>query len=101
MIEVDADTVKEFARAIKSGLLAGFGGVVGYLSDVVRNGKPFSWIGYIVFVLVAFFVGQVLDSWLPSDMPGRGGLLMVSGTAAYPVLAAMQARVVALVDKLK
>jgi hypothetical protein len=98
---IDADQVKELAGLVKSGLLAAFGGVVGYAADVVRNGKPFSWVAYAVFVATAFFVGQVLDSWLPSDMPGRGGLLMVAGTAAYPVLTAMQARIVAIVDKLR
>lgn len=98
---IDADQAKEVALLMKSGLLAAFGGVVGYMADVVHRGTPFSWPAYAVFVLTAFFVGQVLDSWLPLEMPGRGGLLMVAGTAAYPILVTMQARVVALIEKLK
>ena len=84
---------------IKSGCLAAFGGMVGYLVDVTHGQKTFSWLGYGVFVLTAFFVGQILDSWLPSDMPGRGGVLMVAGTTAYPVLQVLRTRALALVDK--
>ncbi len=98
---IDADALREFALAIKAGTLAAFGGLVGYLVDVINNGTKFSWVAYGVFILTAFFVGQVLDSWLPNDMPGRGGVLLVAGTAGYPVLQALRARVLALIDKLK
>lgn len=98
---LDADQVSTLAGGVKAGLLAGFGGIVGYLADVVHRDKEFSWIAYGVFVLTAFFVGQVLDGWLPDDMPGRGGVLMVAGTSAYPILIAMQSRVAAIIEKLK
>lgn len=98
---IDADTVREFAAMTKSGLLAAFGGVIGYAADVVYRQAPFSWLAYVVFVATAFFVGQVLDGWLPADLPGRGGVLMVAGTTGYPVLTAMQARIIALVNKLR
>jgi hypothetical protein len=98
---IDADTVKEVAGMAKSGFLAAFGGMVGYAADVVHRGAPFSWLAWAVFVATAFFVGQVLDSWLPLNLPGRGGVLMVSGTAAYPVLTAMQQRVIRMVDAIK
>jgi hypothetical protein len=71
------------------------------MADVVHRGAPFSWVAYAVFVGVAFLVGQILGDWLPTDMPGRNGVLMVAGTAAYPVLTALQARVLALTEKLK
>ena len=86
---------------VKSGALAAFGGMVGYLVDVTHGQKAFSWFGYGVFVLTAFFVGQILDSWLPGDMPGRGGLLMVAGTTAYPVLQVLRTRALALVEKVR
>ena len=98
---VEPDQIKEFAGLIKSGLLAGFGGVVGYLVDVAHRGKPFRWLSYAVFVLTAFFVGQVLDDILPSDLPGKGGLLMVAGTTAYPILVVLQAKIMELIEKLK
>lgn len=87
---------------IKAGILSAFGGVVGYLVDVANDDtKRFSWLAYIVFVLCAFFVGQILDDWLPTDMPGRGGVLMVAGTAAYPVLQVMRARVGKIIEGLR
>lgn len=98
---IDGEQLRETAMMIKSGALAAFGGMVGYLVDVTHGQKTFSWLGYGVFILTAFFVGQILDSWLPSDLPGRGGLLMVAGTTAYPVLQALRARALALVEKVR
>lgn len=95
------DETREFLLTLKSGMLAAFGGVVGYVVDVTHRGKEFTWVGYAVFVLVAFFVGQVLESWLPPDLPGKGGVLMVAGTAAYPILQVLQARVIKLLDTLR
>ena len=98
---IDGEELRQTAMLIKSGCLAAFGGMVGYLVDVTHGQKTFSWLGYGVFILTAFFVGQILDSWLPSDLPGRGGLLMVAGTTAYPVLQALRARALALVEKVR
>lgn len=97
---IDADNIREAAMVIKSGLLAAAGGVVGYLVDVQR-GKQFSWMQYGVFILVAFFVGQVLDSFLPVTMPGKGGVLMVAGTSAYPILVVLQTKVSNLIEKMQ
>ena len=97
---IDADNIREAAMVLKSGLLAAAGGVVGYLVDVQR-GKQFSWMQYGVFILVAFFVGQVLDSFLPLEMPGKGGVLMVAGTSAYPILVVLQTKVASLIEKLQ
>ncbi len=98
---IDGEDMRQAAMLIKSGALAAFGGMVGYLVDVTHGQKTFSWIGYGVFVLTAFFVGQILDSWLPSDMPGRGGLLMVAGTSAYPILQVLRTRALAIVERAK
>ena len=98
---MDVNDVQQIAAQVKSGLLAAFGGVIGYLADVVHRDKPFSWLGYLVFVATAFFIGEVLDSWLPASLPGKGGVLMVAGTAAYPILTLMQAKVTDLIEKWK
>lgn len=93
----------EFGQAtavIKSGLLAAFGGLVGHLVDNIKRGDSFSFVGFVTSVLVAFFVGQVLGDWLPHEMYGRDGVLMVAGTSAYPVLASLQDVVMKLVEKL-
>ena len=98
---IDGDDINRAALLVKSGALAAFGGIVGYLVDVAHRERPFSWVTYGVFVLTAFFVGQVLDSWLPVDLPGRGGLLMVAGTSAYPILQVLRARTLALVERIR
>lgn len=98
---IDGEDMRQAAMLIKSGALAAFGGMVGYLVDVTHGQKTFSWLGYGVFVVTAFFVGQVLDSWLPSDLPGKGGILMVAGTTAYPVLQVLRTRALALVERAK
>lgn len=98
---VDGDEMRQVAMMFKSGALAAFGGMIGYLVDVAHREKQFSWLTYGVFVLTAFFVGQVLDSWLPNDMPGRGGLLMVAGTSAYPILQVLRSRTLQLVEKIR
>ena len=98
---IDGEDMRQAAMLIKSGALAAFGGMVGYLVDVTHGQKTFSWLGYGVFVVTAFFVGQVLDSWLPSDLPGKGGILMVAGTTAYPVLQVLRTRALAIVERAK
>ena len=98
---IDGEDMRQAAMLIKSGALAAFGGMVGYLVDVTHGQKTFSWLGYGVFVVTAFFVGQVLDSWLPSDLPGRGGLLMVAGTSAYPILQVLRTRALAIIERAK
>jgi len=98
---IGGDELRDAAMMIKSGALAAFGGMVGYLVDTVHGTKQFSWLGYGVFILTAFFVGQILDSWLPSDLPGRGGVLMVAGTTAYPVLQVLRTRALAIVERAK
>lgn len=96
---IDADELRQAVLVVKSGMLAAFGGAIGYLVDVAHREKEFSWLTYGVFVATAFFVGQVLDSWLPADLPGRGGILMVAGTSAYPILQVLRARTLAIIEK--
>lgn len=96
---MNGDEFGQAAALIKSGLLAAFGGLVGHLVDNVKRGSKFSWPAFAVAVLVAFFVGQVLGNWLPHEMYGRDGVLMVAGTSGYPMLVAMQDIVRGLVKK--
>ena len=49
---IDGEQLRETAMLIKSGCLAAFGGMVGYLVDVTHGQKTFSWLGYGVFVVV-------------------------------------------------
>lgn len=91
------DDIDKASGIVKAGLLASFGGLVGHLVDVVHRKATFSWLSFFVAILVAFFVGQVLGEWLPHELPGRDGILMVSGTSGYPVLVLLQERVKGLI----
>ena len=95
---IDPDQVKEFALWIKSGAAGAFGGLIGYLLEV-QKGRVFGWGAYVLFILAAFIVGSVLGDMLPEELPGKGGLLMVAGTIAHPLLSKFQEFVMALVDK--
>jgi hypothetical protein len=97
---VNGDELGQATALVKSGLLAAFGGLVGHLVDNIKRGTKFSWVAFSVAVLVAFFVGQVLGDWLPHEMYGRDGVLMVAGTSGYPMLSALQDIVLRLVKKL-
>lgn len=80
-------------------MLAAFGGIVGHLVDVSHSQVAFSWKSFFIAVLVAFFVGQVLGTWLPGNVPGRDGILMVAGTSGYPLLVIMQERIRRVVEQ--
>lgn len=98
----DMGPLTEFILWLKDGVLSAFGGVVGYLVDVANDdARRFSWRAYAVFVLCAFFIGQILNDALPADMPGRGGVLMVAGTAAYPMLQVLRGRVAKIIEGLR
>lgn len=102
MVSHDVGWLQEMIDWMKGGVLGSIGGITGYLLDVsADDGRRFSWRAYAVFVLCAFVVGQVLSDWLPADMPGRGGVLMVAGTAAYPMLQVMRGRVAKIIEGLR
>lgn len=102
MVNNELGWLQELLLWIKNGVLGAFGGVVGYLVDVANDDtKKFSWITYAVFILCAFFVGQILNDALPADTPGRGGVLMVAGTAAYPMLQVLRGRVAKIIEGLR
>lgn len=97
---IGGDDIAAGIAIVKSGLLAAFGGLVGHIVDVVQGKQTFSWPGFLAAAFVAFFVGQVLGNWLPSEMPGRDGVLMVSGTSAYPVLVLLQTMVTDFIKRM-
>ena len=46
-------------------------------------------------------IRQAVEDFLPADLPEKGGLLMVAGTTAYPILAKLQEKVINMLDKIK
>ena len=98
---IDPELVATLARYTISGLIAAFGGVVGVAVNVMQKKMDFKWSTAFVFIITAFLVGQVIEDWMPPDLPGKGGILLIAGTAALPVLSLLQSKVNALLEKLK
>lgn len=97
----DPNSILEWLIWAKAGAMSAFGGMVAYLIEVSEDKeKRLTAASYLIALVVAFFVGMILDDWLPPDMWGRGGFLLVAGTIARPILRAMQRRVVRYIDRM-
>lgn len=68
------------------GVLASLGGLANYLYVTVHQEKKFSLIMMMVNLFLAFYVGNVVGSFLPEDNKYRDGLLLVCGFCTYPIL---------------
>lgn len=81
---IDTETLKGMGQTVQAGLLAAVSAVIGYLVDVVHHERRFSWARWGVLAVLAFWVGQVLNDFLPEDMEGRGGVIALVGMSALP-----------------
>jgi len=85
------DDLKDLLEGYKMNMASAFGGVVGCLLDVVRNGRKFSKLRCFLYVCVAVMVGEFVTGFLlPEKMPGKGGFLMILGTLGYQSLEAIR-----------
>ena len=79
--------IANFVAFILGGLYAAFGGMVHFLYQSSRKPEiQFSWLMFFINIIVAFYVGQVIWDFVPAATDGRGGLLMLAGFLAYPIL---------------
>lgn len=82
------------------GCLATLGGLASvFYKDAVS--VKFTWYWFVGKLIMAFFVGTVMNQFLPPDLTGRSGWIMVGGFFAYPVMAAFETRIKPLVDTVK
>jgi pilus assembly protein TadC len=92
------DRISELAAA---GILASFGGAAQALYQLYKGDKPFSIISFCTCVLLSFFVGQVVGSFIPSSLQQyHDGLLLMSGFCVFPLLDIFNAYITGLVKKL-
>lgn len=71
-------------------LQAGFGGAAYNLYTIATSSKPFLWSLFWTTVFLAIFVGNTVSSFLPHDVPGRDGLIYLSGLMTLPLLRFME-----------
>ena len=75
-----------------SGLVGAFG-AFGRILYSYSKGHKTSIVKTIVTILVGFFVGNLVGSFIPIDMKYRDGILMVAGFGCYPILDILEQRI--------
>jgi hypothetical protein len=68
-----------------TGLISAFGALVNLLYQHSK-GKKISFSLTIITIVIGFFVGNLVGSFIPMDFEYRDGLLMVAGFGCYPLL---------------
>ncbi|MNQ46212.1 hypothetical protein D3C85_600220 [compost metagenome] len=84
--------IAKLYEMMQFGLLASLGGLANYLYVTVNQERPFSFWLMVVNLMLAFYVGNQVGSFLP-DSAYRDGFIMASGFVTYPILAFMEQRV--------
>jgi hypothetical protein len=83
------DRISDLAAA---GVLASFGGAAQALYQLYKGDKPFSILSFAICVVLSFFVGQVVGTFIPASMEKyHDGLLLMSGFCVFPILDVMNA----------
>ncbi|BAU39964.1 hypothetical protein [Ralstonia phage RSP15] len=75
---------------LAAGLLSTFGGISAYLYTTFRKGESFKFTGFVINVVLAFFLGNVVGSFLPQTFEYRDGILMIAGFSTWPLLGIME-----------
>lgn len=78
--------VNRFGDFLAAGMLSMFGGMSAHFYHAAKNKEPFSWSSFLVNGALAFFVGHLLGSFLPSGFEYRDGILMLAGFSTWPIL---------------
>jgi hypothetical protein len=96
--------VDRLSDLVAAGLLASFGGAAQALYQLYKGDKQFSVLSFSTCVLLSFFVGQIVGSFIPDSLHQyHDGLLLMSGFSVFPILdvfnAYMARAVKGLLDK--
>ena len=81
-----------------SGLIGAFGAVANAIYATLK-GRQLSVFFIIGSIILGFFVGNLVGSFLPPDFKYRDGTLMVAGFASFPILDILESRVSGLFEK--
>jgi len=69
-----------------AGMLGGMGGISAYLYNLMKHNQPFKITGFLLNTFLAFFIGNVIGSFIPLDYAYRDGILMIAGYSCWPML---------------
>ena len=70
---------------LMTGLIGAFGALVNLLYQYSK-GRTVSISLTLITIVIGFFVGNLVGSFIPVDFEYRDGLLMVAGFGCYPLL---------------
>lgn len=73
------ETTKRVIEFFQFGGLVAFGAIAKYMTDIDSGYKEFNLLSVFFTVFVAFFLGNLIVSFLGADREYLGGILMVAG----------------------
>jgi hypothetical protein len=82
-----------------SGIIGAFGAGANAVYSSIK-GRKLSFFFIIGSVILGFFVGNLVGSFLPQDFQYRDGTLMVAGFASFPILDLIESKASLIFNKL-
>lgn len=82
------------------GILGAFGGVANFYYLNATKNRKFLWGVLLANVILAFFLGRAIGGMIPQENPVRDSIVMLVGFFAFPIVHALEARFIALLDRL-
>jgi len=95
--------MEELEPQLKFYLISGTIGAFGAGANAVYSsikGRPLSFFFIIGSVILGFFVGNLVGSFLPPNFQYRDGTLMVAGFASFPILDLIESKASLVFNKL-
>lgn len=93
--------LERIMEAATVGILATAGGVANYLHAVyIKRQKEFSVVMFVMNILLAFFVGNLVGSFLEQSYRYRDGIIMMAGYCTFPILSIIDTHGRLLIKKL-
>lgn len=80
------ETVRKAIEFFQFGGLVAFGAIAKYMTDIDSGQKEFNLLSVFFTIFVAFFLGNLIVSFLGTDQDHLGGILMVAGWGLDKVL---------------
>lgn len=91
------DYMKEYLTA---GILGMIGGIANYIYTTYKKDQTFKIYGFLVNALLAFFLGNVIGSFIPANFVYRDGVLLLAGFSTFPILAILETYIPLLAKKI-
>jgi hypothetical protein len=84
------DSINKIVDFVIAGTLAGIGGAASYIFNMLKRNDPFRLSSFILNAFLAFFIGNILGSFIPAAYQYRDGVLMLGGFSAWPILSLLE-----------